>query len=140
MKRLAIAAGLAVLVMAAGAPRSANAGGVEVELNRLEPAAANCRLYLVFKNGAGRALDALKLDLVVFDRDGIVARQIVLNGGAMPAGKTSLKLFDIEELGCQEFGRLLLNDVVACEPGLPRPADCLAALAVSSRTAVEFVK
>lgn len=49
-------------------------GSIGVELNKLEGVGGSCRAYFVFANGTDRADEALKLDLVIFDRDGVIAK------------------------------------------------------------------
>ena len=58
----------------------------------------------------------------------------------LPRDKISLKVFDIAGLACDRIGRLLLNDVLACEGDGVAAPDCLSLLAVRSRGDVPFVK
>lgn len=66
---------------------------VAIELNKLEPQGDACRAYLVLKNGTTSAFETLKLDLVMFDADSVVARRLAVETALLPAGKTSLKVF-----------------------------------------------
>src|SRR3546814_3969131 len=85
----------------AGPALAQAAGGetVSIELNKLEPQESACRAYLVVKNTGEQAFDSLKLDLVMFDRGGVVAKRLAVQAGPLPVGKTSLKVFDVEEIG-----------------------------------------
>ena len=114
--------------------------GVSVELNKLEPQDAACRAYFVLENRSPIAFSALKLDLVMFDNDGIVTKRLAAELGPLPLEKTSLKVFDMEDLPCTGLGRLLLNDVTACEDESGPRADCLALLSASTRVPVPFIK
>ncbi len=58
----------------------------------------------------------------------------------LPAGKTSLKVFDIEGLACERLGRLLLNDVMACADASGAREGCQALVSPSARGAMEFIK
>ena len=58
-----------------------------VELNKLEPNEGDCRAYLVLENGSTSAFESLKLDVVVFDTDGIVAKRLAVEGGPAAARK-----------------------------------------------------
>ena len=113
-------------------------GSVRAELNRLEESGEACQPYLVFENRTPTAFSSLKLDLVLFDGDGTVADRLAVEAAPLPAGKTSLVVFQVPSLECAEIGRILLNGVLACEPGAERP--CLDLVETESRLAVPFFK
>jgi len=139
---LALCGGLAAALFAAPvSAESAGGGQIAIELNKLERNGAACRAYLVVKNQSGRAFDSLKLDLVMFDGGGVVAKRLAVQAAPLPEGKTSLKVFDIEGHDCAGIGSILLNDVLACEPDVGTDAPgCLALVAASARGAVPFIK
>jgi hypothetical protein len=131
--RLACGTALAV----AFATQASAAPGVSLELNRLEPRDGACRISLVVANPGDKALDSLKLDLVFFDKDGVISRRLAVEAGPVRAAKTTVKLFDASETSCDAIGRVLLNDVTACGG----EQDCLGAVTTSSRVkGVEFGK
>lgn len=139
-----IAAGLsagAASAQEAGADPAiaASANAVTVELNKLEPSDGACRAYLLVENGTGEAFETLTLDIVMFDQEGIVARRLAVETAPMPAGKTSLKVFDVTDLGCEAIGSVLLNRVLACADASGERDDCLDLISVSARTAVPFI-
>lgn len=136
---LALAAAAAAPAAAEPAP-AASPGAVAIELNKLEPNGEACRAYLVLKNGSARAFQSLKLDLVMFDSDGVVAKRLAVQAAPLPSGKTSLKVFDITGHGCGAIGSILLNDVLACEPAAEAGGDCLGLIAASARGPVPFIK
>ncbi|MGE0253434.1 MAG: Tat pathway signal sequence domain protein [Alphaproteobacteria bacterium] len=131
---------LAAAACFALAASPAVAAGVAVELNRLEPQGDDCRAYLVFENATKDAFSSLKLDLVLFDSDGVIARRLAVEGGPLAAGKTVVRLFDIAKLPCPRIGRVLLNDVLACSGPDGAGADCLAQIEPRSRAAAAFIK
>ncbi|MGF1629117.1 MAG: hypothetical protein ACFCUT_06570 [Kiloniellaceae bacterium] len=138
---LALLGSLAGLLPAtAGLAELAAGEAVAIELNKLEPNGAACRAYLVVKNDAARAFDSLKLDLVMFDRDGVVAKRLAVQAAPLPVGKTSLKVFDIEGRDCAGIGSILLNDVLDCEPATEGASGCLGLVDASARGAVPFTK
>lgn len=137
MKKLGLCA--ALLLLAAPAAQADDAK-VKVELNKLEPGGAACRAYLVVENTTASAFETLKLDLVMFDPDGVVARRFAVEIAPLPASKTSLKAFDIDGLPCDRVGRVLLNDVMDCADASGARSDCLALISVSARGALKFVK
>ena len=123
------------------------AAPLPLELNKLEPipgAQPGCRAYVVAQNPDADPLEQLRLDLVLFGTDGVIARRIALDVGPLGAGKTAVRLFDLAALPCDQIGRMLVNDVLVCRGGKPA-ADlnldgCLDRLAVTSRASVPFVK
>ncbi len=137
MTRLSLSAALLMFVMPAA---HASDGAVTVELNRLEPNGEACRAYLVLQNGTESDFATLRLDLVMFDTDGVVANRLALETAPLPAGKTSLKVFDIDGLACERLGRVLLNGVMACADESGPRNDCLALVEPSARGPVEFIE
>ncbi len=98
-----------LFLAAAGEPRAA------IELNRLEPReGGGCRVWLLLRNPTAVAHERVRLDLLLFGRDGMVARRIVMDAGALPAEKTMARIFDVPGLDCAAIGSLLLNDIPAC--------------------------
>ena len=113
---------------------------VLVELNKLEPSEGDCRAYLVMENRSASAFESLKLDVVVFDTDGIVAKRLAVEAAPLPLGKTSLKVFDIGGLSCDRVGRVLLNEVMTCADDAQARGDCLELMSTSSRATISFIK
>ncbi len=139
MRRVGVLIG--ALILAAGlAGRASAEPAVRVDLNKLEPNAEACRAYLVLENGTERAFESLKLDLVMFGTDGVVAKRLAVETAPLPAGKTSLKVFDAPGIACDGIGRILLNDVMACADATGVREDCLQALRASATGAVPFIK
>lgn len=114
--------------------------GIGVELNKLESLDNGCRAYLVVENHTADAFESLRLDLVMFDADSIVAKRLAVEAAPLPAEKTTLKVFDINELACEGIGQILLNDVLACSDASGNRGDCLGLLSVTSRSNVPFLK
>lgn len=130
---------LATAVLAWSAPARAETL-LPVELNKLEPNGEACRAYLVLENGTQSAFETLKLDLVMFDTNGVVAKRLAVETAPLPTGKTSVKAFDIIDLPCERVGRVLLNGVLACADAAGSREDCLALISTTSRGAVPFIK
>ena len=94
----------------------------------------------MLRNPRADGLATLTLDLVMFDTDGIIARRLAIEAAPLPAHKTSIKVFDIENLACSRIGLVLLNDVVACaDAGGPR-TDCLALVETSAKGSIDFIE
>lgn len=117
-----------------------DAGALRVELNKLEPQKGACRAYLVFENETGNAFSGLTLDLILFNGDGIIARRVAVNAAPLPAGKTSVKLFDMEGLTCDAIGRILINGVLACEDESGPRTNCAALIEPASRADASLIK
>lgn len=138
--RLAMLIALLPLAVGAAAADDHAAGAVKVELNKLETAGDDCRSTMVVTNGGGQPLDSLKLDLVFFDAEGVVARRLAAELGPLVAGKTVVKTFPVAGMACTAMSRVLVNDVVACSgPTGPLP-DCIARIEPSSRASTPFIK
>ena len=115
---------------------AANAAPVSVELNKLESDSGACQAYMVTDNGHDQSLESLKLDLVMFDAEGIISKRLAVELGPLPANKTRVKVFRIEGTGCGEINRILLNGVTSCGGA----GDCRGLVAVGSRSDVAFVE
>lgn len=115
-------------------------GRISIELNKLEPATEACRSFVVLQNRTGTAFQTLKLDLVMFDVDGVVAKRLALETAPLPADKTSLKVFDIGGMACEQVGRILLNDVLDCASADGPQDGCLGLIDVSARGELSLIK
>lgn len=139
MKRLGLIT--LFLTLSIGVAAADESGKVSLELNKLEPRDGACRAYLVIGNNTDIAFESLKLDLVMFDTDDIVAERLAVETAPLPAGKTSLKVFDIQGLACANMGRLLLNDVMQCsDSNGKKRRDCLPRITTSARGERAFSK
>ena len=69
---------------------------------------------MVLGNAGAEALDPVRLDLVLFGRDGVVARRLALDVGPLPHGRTQARIFDLAAQPCEGIGQVLLNDILAC--------------------------
>jgi hypothetical protein len=120
-------------------PASAGAGdAIRLELNAAESVQSRCRLSFVVENKSEGAIESLKLDLAVFDRDGVIQRRLVTELGPVRAAKTMVKAFELDT-ECGQIGSILVNDVTACAPMAPDA--CLDRLALSSHVpAVRMTK
>ncbi len=111
-----------------------------MELNKLEPQGQSCRAYIVVNNASATAYGAFKLDLVVFQPDGVVGRRFAIDLAPLRPNKRTVKLFDIDQMSCEQIGGLLVNDVMECKAGEAALDDCLARLSPSSITKAQLSK
>lgn len=123
---------------------------MKLELNKLEQlntTPPSCRVYMVVANPDPTPIAQLRLDLVVFGTDSVIARRLALDLGPLPADKTAVRLFDLNAISCDSIGQILLNDVLACQGAdQSQPSSdqqrqsCLDRIAVSSRAKVTLTK
>lgn len=114
---------------------------LNIELNKLEAVGNSCRLYFVIRNDASHGFERLKLDLVFFDRDGLISTRMGVEAGPLHAQKMAVKRFDLTDPSCPEISRILLNEVLSCDgEHASEGADCLELITLSNRTNVDFLK
>lgn len=114
------------------------ANAIKLELNRLEPAGEACRTYLLVDNARGGALKSLKVDLFAFDTEGVAQKRLAVELGPIQDKKTVVRLFDFSALACNKIGRVLLNDVLACEGGDASRETCLERIETATKTSAQF--
>jgi hypothetical protein len=129
-----------LLLAALALPAAAAEGTLPMQLNKLEPDGGACTAYLLLENRLGVALQALRVDIVLFDRTGVIARRLAVDVGALPEGKTSVRAFGVSGLACDAIGRVLLNDVITCTDGQGERTDCMTRIVTDSLAGVPFIQ
>jgi hypothetical protein len=119
---------LAALCLIAPATGSAADTAIRVELNTAETVEKRCRLSFVVEN-KGPAIKSFRLDLVLFNGDGVIHHRMLTEMGPVRANKTVVRTFSLDG-DCARIGSVLVNDV-ACTPGTPDT--CLDGLTLESR-------
>jgi hypothetical protein len=99
-----------------------------------------CRAYVVVTNPTQTTYDAFKLDLVLFQTDGVIGRRFALDLAPVRPDKSTVKLFDLDGTNCENIGKFLVNDVMECRASGGAAQDCLARLKVKTLTKVEISK
>jgi hypothetical protein len=138
-----IAGGLAALALTAASVAAAAAEDtprVGLELNKLEPVEGACRAYMVFRNQTDHDFEGFKLDLVMFDPDGIISGRLAVQAAPLAADKTVVRLFDIQGLACDQIDRVLMNGVLACDTESGETPNCQAMAEPSSKATTGFFK
>jgi hypothetical protein len=120
-------------------PVEAQAGALTIELNKLEPQKESCRAYVVVTNSSSTVYQILKLDLVLFQPNGVIGRRFALDLGPLKAQKRSVKLFDIDT-PCDQVGSFLINDVLECNGESGSIPNCLADMTATSLTKAQWSK
>ena len=125
---------------AAAPPAAQSPKALTVELNKLEPQGNGCRAYVVVQNDDDIAYKAFKLDLVLFQTDGIIGRRFAMDLAPLKPKKRTVKLFDLDDIACDKIGSFLINDVVDCKSETSGMENCLAGTTVKSLGNVELSK
>jgi hypothetical protein len=147
--KLSVVAAAAVLLLALPSlaqdaqPKTDQPAGdnaVTLELNKLETSEKGCRAYVVVSNPSSTSYDAYKLDLVMFQNDGVIGRRFALDLAPLKPSKRTVKLFELDNTSCDKIGSFLVNEVLECKAEAGPVTDCLARLKVSSLTKVGLSK
>ena len=116
------------------------ASGTSLELNKLETTDKGCRAYVVVNNTTDVSYSAYKLDIILFQSDGVIGKRFALDLSPFKAQKKSVKLFDLEGVACDKIGSFLINEVMECKTDAGPATDCLQRLATSTLTKVQLSK
>lgn len=141
---LAAAGGLLNLAAANAAEQAATkppgSEATTLELNKLEAYDKGCRAYVVVNNPSDTAYQTFKLDLVLFQTDGVIGRRFALDLAPLKAQKKTVKLFELDGIACDKIGSFLINDVMDCKADAGPAPDCLQRLTTSTLTNVQLSK
>jgi hypothetical protein len=121
-------------------PALAEPPKLSVELNKLEPQGSGCRAYVVVQNDEATAYQSYKLDIVLFQQDGVIGRRFSMDLAPLKPQKRTVKLFDLDNIPCDKIGSFLINDVVECKAEAGPIENCLAGMTVKSLTSVQLSK
>ena len=136
-----VAVSLVVAPLGAAAQTADDSGAFSIELNTAaETENGGCRLTYVAANQSDLAFDRTAFQVGFFDADGIVTRLLLLEFGALTAGRTKILQFDLAGTACADISRIIVNDVAACtlSDGSGESDFCRNDIAATSRTAIQF--
>lgn len=138
---LLVLGGAAAFLALEGAALAQDPAGpaIHFELNKLESKKGACRLYFVINNQSDIDVGNLRLDIFVFDKAQIIARRAAIATRRLRPGKTYIRLFEIPDLSCASFGRIVVNEVLSCVDTAKKKLDCEPLLRYSSRAGIPFV-
>ena len=137
--RRIIAAALAALALAGGAAAQED-GHLAVELNKFEQGEGGCEAYFLFRNDTGVTLEGFEMSLAVLDPSGVIDSLLSIDAAPLPAGRTTVKLFEIPQTQCDRISEILLHDLGSCRPAGGDEMDCFPILDLSSKTGAALVK
>lgn len=118
--------------------QEAAAPAFNLELNAVQASDAGCRISFLATNQLGGQLDRAAVELALFDTAGGIERIVTLDFKDLSDGKTKVLQFQLTGLACDGLGRILVNDISACEGAITPPSICLDALKTSSRLDLTF--
>ena len=121
---------LLLCVLIGGAAKAEEEELARLELNAMETADNRCRMTFLIENKSTRNIDSLKLDLAMFNPEGVIQRRMIIEMGPVRSKRTNVRTFSSDS-DCTQLGAILVNDVSACAP--VDPAACMDGLALSSR-------
>jgi len=129
-----------LMLLALGTTAAMAAPAVSVELNKLEAQGSGCRAYVVVQNDDTTSYQSFKLDLVLFQQDGVIGRRFAMDLAPLKPQKRTVKLFDLDNIACDKIGSFLINDIVECKTDAGPVENCLAGVTVKSLTNVQLTK
>lgn len=135
----------AAFAVAAGWPAASTCaagddGRLAIELNKLETSGEHCRAWLLLENDTRIDFRDLRLDLVVFDPDGIIAQRLATDAPELDAGRTAVHVFTMRDTACNAVDRMLLNGVLRCGDAEGTREDCDSHIETRSAAEVPFVR
>ncbi len=133
-----LAASLCVLSLSSWGAVAGDGPRIVFELNNARQAGDNCRLSFVIQNKMPAAVEALSLEIVLFDKQGTVDRFLKLKAGALPMGKMRVKQFDLKGRNCADISKILINEIAECKGKELSPAICGSRLSISSNTPIKL--
>ena len=138
MSRLLQAATLVLLLgLPAGAQEAAPLS-LALELNALQPTETGCKVTFLATNQLGAPLDRAAIETALFDADGAIDRIVTLDFKGLTEGKTKVLQFELANLPCDGIGRVLINDISACEGTGLAPTACLDNLKTTTKPEITF--
>ena len=133
--------GLLAALIGLGGPAFAQDGGLTVEMNKFEESeGGGCRAFFLFRNRSPKTFEAFEMSLAILDSNGVIDRLLSIDAAPLPAGRTTLKLFEVPEIACARISEVLLHEVSACRPQNEPEMDCFPLLTLSSKTSAALVK
>jgi hypothetical protein len=119
----------------------AQTGGLTVELNKVEPSeTGGCSAFFLFRNETDNSFDGFEMSLAILDTQGVIDRLLSIDAAPLPVSRTTLKLFEIPEIACDDISEILLHDLTSCRPQNGDEMDCFPILTLRSRAPAALVK
>ena len=131
----------AILTLPGPARAQSGEGRLTVELNKFEESeGGGCRAFFLFRNQTDMTLEGFEMSLAILDTGGVIDRLLTIDAAPLPASRTTLKLFEIPEIGCSAISEVLLHELASCRPQNGDEMDCFAIMDLVSRTPASLLK
>lgn len=115
--------------------------GLTVELNKVEASdSGGCSAFFLFRNQTDNSFEGFEMSLAVLDTQGVIDRLLSIDAAPLPVSRTTLKLFEIPEIACEDISEILLHDLTSCRPQNGDEMDCFPILTLRSKAAPALVK
>lgn len=137
---LGLAAAAVLVAPAPPAIAQDTAPELGIELNKTETTVEGCRTLFVFDNRTGHELNRFRVDLILFDPEGIYKKQLLLDMAPLYADKKTVASFLLGEESCDKIGSILINDIPQCRDGVGHTVDCVELLEVRSKSDIPLEK
>ena len=137
-KTLIVAIAVMMSVVTTGA--WAQKAGMRVELNKLEAGENLCRVYMIFENKGPERYTAFVMDMFAFDKKGIIQKYLAIEVAPLRPNKTTIKVFEMAGVKCDDFSKIVLNDISQCAVASKPVDECLDRTTIESKSPVGFVK
>ena len=133
--------GGAVLALCASLPVAAEPGRLLVELNKFEEIdGGGCRAFFLFRNQTDNSFAGFEMSLAILDTNGVIDRLLSIDAAPLPLARTTLKLFEIPDIGCTGISEILLHEITSCKQQNADEMDCFPILDLNSKTSAALVK
>ena len=115
--------------------------GLTVELNKFEQIdGGGCRAFFLFRNKTDMSFEGFEMSLAILDGTGVIDRLLAIDAAPLPVARTTLKLFEIPEIDCNNISEILLHELTSCRPQNADEMDCFPMLGLDSKTSAPLVK
>jgi hypothetical protein len=133
--------GGAAIAAIAAFPALAQPGRLLVELNKFEEIdGGGCRAFFLFRNQTDKSFAGFEMSLAILDTNGVIDRLLAIDAAPLPVSRTTLKLFEIPDIGCADISEILLHELPSCRPQNEDEMDCFPILDLNSKTPADLVK
>ena len=130
----------ALMVLSTGSSM-AQTGKLTVELNKFEVGESDgCRAFFLFRNSTVNSFEGFEMSLAILDQNGIIDQLLTIDAAPLPAARTTLKLFEIPQTGCDDISEILLHEIASCQPQNGTQIDCFPLIDLISKTSAGLVK
>lgn len=120
---------------------AAQDAGLTVELNKFEASdSGGCSAFFLFRNETEMSFEGFEISLAIMDTQGVIDRLLSIDAAPLPLSRTTLKLFEIPQIACEDISEILLHDMTSCRPQNADEMDCFPILTLRSKTTAALVK